>query len=110
MNLAEAIIWKWPGAEFVVRGGVLERWDGPMVRPSDAEITQATIDYTPALANTQQFTAKSRQKDLLADAAARVRSRDIPTWNGMTLAQKKNATTAEADVWANIRGFVEDNL
>lgn len=40
-----AILWKWPGAQVIVRGGVLERWDGPMPRPSDAEIAQAVIDY-----------------------------------------------------------------
>lgn len=40
-----AIQWRWPGAQCVTRGGVVERWDGPMARPTDAEIEQAVADY-----------------------------------------------------------------
>lgn len=40
-----AISWRWPGSHAVVRGGVLERWDGPMAEPTSAEITQAVTDF-----------------------------------------------------------------
>lgn len=59
---------------------------------------------------TADANATSRQKDVLATCALIVRSRDIVAWNGMTLAQKKTATLNEADVWVNIRVFIERNL
>jgi hypothetical protein len=110
MDIIKAIQKRWPGACLVVRGDVVERWDGPMARPTDAEIAQAIADYTPALARLDRFTLTSRQKDELADAAARVRSRGITAWGNMTLAQKRDATLAEADAWVTIRQFIEDNL
>lgn len=83
-----------------------EKWGGSaIVAKSAAEI--ASFD---AAANTAKFTATSRRKDNLADAAARVRSRNITVWDNMTIQQKKDATLAEADVWVNIRAFIEDNL
>lgn len=48
--MMQAIQWRWPGARCVIRGDVLERWEGPMARPSDAEIAQAVADYTPDVA------------------------------------------------------------
>ena len=45
MTLERAIQWRWPGAQCVTRGAVVERWEGPMPRPSDAEIAQAVADY-----------------------------------------------------------------
>lgn len=45
MALEAAIAWRWPGARVVIRGGVVERWDGPMPRPTDAEIAKAVTDY-----------------------------------------------------------------
>ena len=46
MSLTQAIQWRWPGARCVIRGGALERWDGPMAQPSANEIAQALTDYT----------------------------------------------------------------
>jgi hypothetical protein len=108
--LIDAILWRWPGAHCVVRNETLERWDGPMAQPTPAEIAQAVTDFTPAIQKTVIFTATSRQKDVLATCAQVVRARGIAAWNAMTLVEKKNATLAEADVWANIRQFIEDNL
>ena len=59
--------------------------------------------------NLQQFTARSRQKDVLASCALSVRTRNMTAWNNMTPAQKKTATLAEADIWVGIRQFIEDN-
>lgn len=59
---------------------------------------------------TERSEATSRQKDILATCALIVRARNITGWNGMTLAQKKTATLAEADVWRDIRVFIEKNL
>lgn len=42
----DAILWKWPGARCVVRGGELERWEGPMPQPSAKEIAMAVSDYS----------------------------------------------------------------
>lgn len=44
-TLMEAIQWKWPGACCVIQGETVIRWDGPMPRPTDAEIAQAYADY-----------------------------------------------------------------
>lgn len=108
--LAEAIAVKWPGARVVVRGEVLERWDGPMAQPSPAEIAQAVAEFTPAVERAARFTNTSRQKDVLATCALIVRARGIPAWNAMTVPQKATATLAEADVWVTIREFIETNL
>lgn len=43
--MIDAILWKWPGAQAVMRGSEVVRWDGPMARPSAAEIAQAVADY-----------------------------------------------------------------
>lgn len=110
MITSDVINWKWPGAQYVLRGGVVERWDGPMAQPTQADLDQAALDYTPAIAKTARFTATSRQKDVLATCAEIVRARGIAAWNAMTLLEKKNATLAEADVWVNIRDFIETNL
>lgn len=50
LTLSRAIQWKWPGAQCIVRGGVLDRWDGPMARPTDPEIAQAVTDYDASAA------------------------------------------------------------
>lgn len=110
MSIYSAIQWRWPGALVVIRGDVVERWDGPMARPSDAEIAQAVTDFTTTVARTHAFVGTSRQKDVLATCALIVRARGIATWNAMTLQQKKDATLAEADVWVTIREFIDTNL
>jgi hypothetical protein len=109
-EFAAVIAWKWPGARVVIRDAAVERWDGPMAQPSGAEIAQAVLDFTPSVARTTQFTATSRQKDVLATCAQIVRARGITAWNAMTLQQKVTATLAEADVWVAIREFIETNL
>lgn len=43
--MMDAIQWRWPGAQCVVSGNVVTRWDGPMARPTDAEIAQADLDF-----------------------------------------------------------------
>jgi len=50
----------------------------------------------------------SRQKDVLATCALIVRARGINAWNNMTVQQKVGVTLAEADVWKNIREFIDD--
>lgn len=40
-----AIQWKWPGAQCVVRGGSLERWDGPGECPSRQALVAAQKGY-----------------------------------------------------------------
>lgn len=52
-TLAEVIQWKWPGAQVVVRGEVIERWDGPMPRPTDAELAKAQVDYAAVATDVQ---------------------------------------------------------
>lgn len=84
---------------------------GPL--PTQAEIdavTPAQITAAQTATRQAQYTATSRQKDILATCALIVRARGIPAWNGMTVQQKKDATLAEADVWVNIRDFIETNL
>lgn len=78
-------------------------WNEAVLGPAPTPAEVATM-------RSDEFMLASRRKDLLADAAARVRSRDIPAWTAMTAAQKKAAVQAEADVWANMRDFVENNL
>ncbi len=57
-----------------------------------------------------RFAATSRQKDVLATCALIVRARGIAAWNGMSVQQKRDAALAEADVWSNVRDFIEQNL
>lgn len=71
---------------------------------------QSIIDTTPAVTPQQGFAATSRQKDILAMVALVVRAKGLVAWNAMTLQQKKDATFAEADVWATLRDFAETNL
>lgn len=75
-------------------------------RPATAQ-ELATFDTADRSA---RFSATSRQKDVLATCALIVRAKNTAAWNAMTVAQKKSATLAEADVWMNIRDFAEDNL
>lgn len=69
--------------------------------PTPAEVTTM---------RTAEFTLSSRQKDILAMIALIKRAQGIAAWNAMTIQQKKDATTAEADVWTTIRDFIEANL
>lgn len=87
------------------------------VQPVSLQATaQPTIDaFDPAAVSltdadlAASSTATSRQKDMLATCALVVRARGIAAWNALTIAQKTAATLAEADVWENIREFVEKN-
>lgn len=49
----------------------------------------------------------SRQKDILAMVAFIVRQSNVTAWNAMTLAQKRAAVLSGADVWRDIRVFIE---
>ena len=111
MSLAHAIQWHWPGARCVIRGDVLERWDGPMARPTAAELAQAVTDYQAAdVALLDQSQRQSRQKDILILCALRVRAKNITAWNALTDAQKVAATLTEADLWRDMRVWVEANF
>lgn len=61
-------------------------------------------------ATTQRAHATSQQKDILAMIAFVVRSKDPAAWAALTLAQKRAATLANADIWRDIRVFIEKNL
>lgn len=80
-------------------------WTAPQITAA-----QNAIDTAPELTAQGRFQQTSRQKDVLATCALIVRARGIATWNAMTVQQKKDATFAEADVWVNIREFIEANL
>lgn len=45
MNLSDVIQWRWAGAQCVVRGNTLDRWDGPMPCPTEDEFAAALADY-----------------------------------------------------------------
>lgn len=111
MNLSEVISWKWPGARCVVRGDALERWDGPMAQPTQAEIDQAVIDFQAGdVAVTERSRVLSRHKDILATVAWSIRYKDPAAWAAMTPLMKRNAVLAEADNWRDIRVFIEKSL
>lgn len=58
-----------------------------------------------------QSLATSRQKDILTQCAMLVRARiGTAAWNALTTPQKVTATVAEADVWKNIREFLDDKV
>ena len=86
-----------------------ERYSGnltdPFVAKSPSE-TQAAI--AAQLATRAQVT--SRQKDVLATIAWGLRARNVSAWNAMTLPQKKAAVLAEADIWRDVRVFIEQSL
>lgn len=64
MSLSRAISWRWPGARVVVRGGALERWEGPMAEPTPAELAQALTDYTAAESTIQLDAEVARAIDV----------------------------------------------
>lgn len=103
----------YPNQKYVLRGSIIERWYGPGIKPTQLEIDNVINNYlskTSTELKVINFTAKSRQKDVLTTCAQIVRARNINNWNNMTIQQKKDATLVEADVWVNIRQFIEDNL
>ena len=59
---------------------------------------------------TEMALRESRRKDILSTCAVIVRARNISTWNAMTASQKVDATLAEANVWKNIREFIDDKV
>jgi hypothetical protein len=82
------------------------RWDGTaVVAKSAAEL--AAYDATLLSTRSQ---ATSRQKDILAMCACAVRGRNVAAWTAMTVPQKIAAVLAEADVFKNMRDFVETNV
>lgn len=102
-----------PDARYVVKAlsrnpnPLLERWDP--VLEFVAKTPQETADYATAQ-QTAQATLTSRQKDVLTTCACAVRGRNVAAWNALTLAQKKAAVFAEADVWRDLRVWAETNL
>jgi hypothetical protein len=75
-------------------------------RPATAAELAAAADA--ALQEGAQTT--SRQKDILATCALIVRYSNPTAWTAMTVAQKKAATLAAADIWGDLRVFAEKNL
>lgn len=73
-------------------------------------MSQGEIDAYDAAQRTALATATSRQKDILTLCACSVRGRNVAAWNAMTTQQKITATLAEADVWKNIREFIDDKV
>ena len=53
-TLHRAILWRWPGAQCVTSDEQLIRWDGPMARPTAAELAQARRDYTAGVEKDDQ--------------------------------------------------------
>jgi len=51
--------------------------------------------------------AESRRKDILATIAWAVRLRDVAAWNALTLQQKRAAVFAQADIWRDLRVFLD---
>ena len=80
-------------------------WTGPQITAA-----QSVIDTSPVTSSAITFAATSRQKDVLTTCALIVRAQGVAAWNAMTTPQKIAAATAQADIWATIRQFVEDNL
>ena len=85
-----------------------EKWDFGL-QAIVAKTAQEIAAYDTAL-KTAKCTATSRQKIMLGVCALSVRTRGITAWNNMTLQQKKDAVSAEADVLANLLDFIETNL
>lgn len=85
---------------------ILERFDATTGRraATPTEIAESRADLLAS-----QSKATSRKKDILAMCALVVRARGIAAWNAMTTPQKVTAALNEADVWANIRDFIENN-
>jgi hypothetical protein len=98
MTLAEVIEWRWPGARVIVRGDVLERWDGPMPQPSAAELTQAVTDYeaqgVARLQTRQRDLALRGIKALAIAIQKRLRAANVDT---ITPAQWQNQIETEWD-------------
>jgi len=78
--------------------------------PQQIAAAQIAIDTVTETTPTLRFQRTSREKDTLATCALVVRARDIAAWTAMTGPQKKAAVQAEADVWVNLREFIEANL
>jgi hypothetical protein len=83
-----------------------QRSAGDALRLTFDPLDQTAIDAE----TTDKATATSRQKDVLAMCALVVRSRGVAIWNAMTMPQRVAAVNAEADVWAQIRVFIDKNL
>jgi hypothetical protein len=92
-----------PGATYVIKKATA--WTAPQIAAA-----QNVIDTAPETTPTMRYTRTSREKDILTTLAMIVRAKNLAAWNAMTVQQKKDATFAEADVWVNIRDFVETNL
>jgi hypothetical protein len=76
--------------------------------PSEIASAQSAIDTAPETSAQLRYQRTSREKDVLATIALVVRRAvGIPTWNGWTAQQKRDAVLAEADVWVNVRDFLE---
>jgi hypothetical protein len=75
--------------------------------PAHIAAAQTVIDTAPVTTPQLRYTRTSRDKDILTTMAMIVRAKNLAAWNAMTVQQKKDATFAEADVWVNIRDFVE---
>lgn len=106
----------WSQSDLQVRdvgaGPFIDVWNAATLgaRPTDAELAAIPDATATTAARTARFQMTADNKDNLATIALIVRARGIPAWNALTLPQKVAAVRAEADVWRNIRDFIEDNL
>lgn len=78
------------------------RWNGTsFVAPITAKV-QSLSEYAQTT---------SRDKNMLATFALILRARiGIDAWNALTTQQKISQTLAEADIWKNIREFINDKV
>lgn len=79
--------------------------------PAQIAAVQNVLETAPESSAQLTYQLTSRQKDRLATIALIVRSRNVTAWQTtMTAVQKRDAVLAEADVWVNIREFIETNM
>lgn len=90
------------------------RWDvptmGPLVTLADIDgVTAAELAALAASDLSAQSLSTSRRKDVLTTCAMTARARiGVSAWNALTPQQRVAQTQAEADVWRNIREFLDD--
>lgn len=87
----------------------IEKYSGNPASPFMAKTAQEISDYATTVMTTAA-TASSRQKDTLADIAWAIRFSNVLVWDAKTTAQKKAQVLAEADIWRDLRVFIEKNV
>lgn len=105
MDTIKAIKRQWPTAQCLVQDDTLIRWDGPMPRPTDAEIAQAVTDYEPWY---RWHVVRIKRNALLAAcdwtqvADAAIAAEDVAAWVTYRRALRavpQTQTDTDAIVW-----------